>query len=60
MTQGTTFSCIAKAEDGSPTSTNVRLVDTAGRMTRIFFDKLGVQQEIIDDAMDEGPRKQVR
>ena len=55
MTEGTTFSCIAKAEDGSPASTNVRLVDTAGRMTWIFFDKLGVEQEIIDDAMDEGP-----
>lgn len=54
MSKGSTFSCLAKAKDGSPTSATVRVVDTAGSMTWMVFDKLGVQQEIIDGAKDQG------
>jgi len=54
MSKGSTFSCLAKAKDGSPTSATVRVVDTAGSMTWIVFDKLGIQQKIIDGAKEQG------
>jgi hypothetical protein len=54
MSKGTTFSCLAKAKDGSLTSATVHVVDSAGSMTWLVFDKLGVQQQIIDGAKAQG------